>query len=497
MKTQKPLYRLLTVLLIVVLSLSSCGIIVLNDGSQTTDTEETEITLGPPTGTFLPSDWVPKEEIDGLAISQNRLEALPSGDLNGLSTFVAVEAETGNFWNDEEGLYVLPLAIRNTLVSEKYNTRIISQYRDAATLLAEIRASDKANDYYADLAVFSHITLGTYSSGGYIYNLNSLPHTDYSAVYYDQEAMAQLTVGGVVYAAVGEATAQMEQYACLYVNRTLGEHNGVTVDYDALYNGSFTWESLLASMKALPEEIPVFTTTYDRDTFAVMTYYSQNKAFLMPDENGRLASVGNTTATADLVALIKQILPLRVESLSLPSTESGDETAAAETTVSGWELFTGGHTIYTFGLLGDMTSLENVGFRWEVMPYPKQTESEEYGTPVHNHAPVMAALTTGENIDTVGYILQALHAASHDYLHQAFYDAATQRWITGAHTLDMIDLIRENPIYDYARMFGVNSSTLREGTFRAYFRAITENSSTDTCFKRYEKQLKNYLNSLK
>ena len=74
---------------------------------------------------------------------------------------------------------------------------------------------------------------------------------------------------------------------------------------------------------------------------------------------------------------------------------------------------------------------------------------------------------------------------------------ATERLITGVYTLDMIDVICENPIYDYARMFGVTSSNLREGTFRAYFRAITENSSTDTCFNRYAKQLQSYLDGLK
>ena len=502
MKTQTMTVRLATVLLTVMLLFSSCGIIILNDGDEVGTTQAPVTDLPDPTGTYLPNEYPVREETDGFSVSCDRLNALPSADLNGISSFFAVASETGDMWNDEAGLYVSPGNRRNALVNEKYNTTVISQYYEAETLLAKVRDAYRAGDYFADFAVIPHIELGAYYKAGYLNNLKSLLHTDFSAEYYNQEAMAQMTVGGVIYAAVGDATEQLEQYACLYINKTLTAPYGVTPNYKALYDGTFTWDSLLISMKALPEEVIGYVTGYDSDTMRVMTYYSLNKAFLSPNGIGGMILVANNAATAALVETVKEILPFETSTLTLDmdSWQTEPEGDAAESVgpamLEGFEIFSAGKSAYAFGLLGDIASLRTAGFLWEVMPYPKLSDTEEYGTPIHNNAPVIVSLSTGSNIETMGYILQALNAASFGFSRDAFYEDAFETAITGIYTLDMLDIIRENPIYDHSRMFGSTSSALREGTYRAYYHALGGDREASYYFNRYTRNLQVYLDGL-
>lgn len=495
-------FRLAVCLLAAVLLLSSCGIIVINRGEETKPiTNETETDFPPLTDTYESKDYPLATETDGEAASRDRLAALPDVDLDGLTVFFTVSQETAAVFDEEDDLYRTAVLKRNDMVNKKYNVQIITARMDAAALLNGVAKADKAGDFFSDFAVIRSGDLVGYLTGDYLLNLKSLPFADYSASYFNQTAMNQLTVGGAICGAVGDATEQIEAYSCLYFNKTLAKELGTVCPYDAVYDGTFTWEGFLASLTELPEETVRFVSAYDDEVTAAMSFFGVGGNFLAANGKKQLRLACETDETEAMIDYLKVLFAMDTKSLSVtvtPPAGTGDETSAEpETeTLTGFAIFEAGKALYAYGTVGQMEALENAGFAWEVLPMPKMAEDQPYYTPTTVDAPVIVALSSSQNLDTMGYMLQAVNAASCGYLTHEFYADAMQRLITGVNTLDMLDIIRENPTYDIAFMLGEDVKAVRAGTYGAFLEAIEGTKSFSSYLNKKESALNKYLDGL-
>ena len=465
---------------------SSCGIIVIpgKDGtspSQTTD----ETKLGMPEETYTPHDYPLYVETDGEGISQEQLDTLPKMDFNGMSLFFATSDVTGDLFNDESGCYKTAVERRNQMVASAYNAKIAIVRETSAQIWIEIRTAELSGSYYADFAVLPAFEMGAYHASDLLLNLNSLPYVDFAQPYYLTSAIEQMTVGGKVYGAVGNATVSPSHYGCLYVNQTLLAKEGKTVDYAALHEGNFTWETFLQDLRTLSEDVVPFVSAYSAADTMRYTHGSIGQTFLLPDGAGSLQPNVNTVNTLSFVDTLKALAGCW---------EQNYTTADAER-LTGFDIFKKGYSVYAFGELGHIEDLRDCGFTFEVLPLPKQSADQAYSTPVTDNAPVITALTSTSNIDVMGYILEAVNAASYGYVTKAYYDYIQRDCITGVHTLDMVDLICENPLYDFVTMFSARSSALSEGTFHALYNAVNGSREASYYLTRYESGLRRYLSS--
>lgn len=486
---------LLAPLLSLPMILASCGIITINRGGAESETSaESEISLP----TYRPGEYPVATETDGLQIAQDRLSGLPDADLEGQSVFFAAATETGALFGSEEGIYSQAVLKRNQLVDEKYNTRILILRENSEVLRDKVRAADRAEEYYADFVVLPYVGVGGYYADGYLRNLSSLSFAELDDECYDGEAMAQLTFGGFVAGAVGDATDQPEHYACLFFNKTLAGRLGTALDYRSIYDGEFTWESLLTLLKTMPEGT-ISLVGDDGEQVISDAFFSTGQTYLASDGEGGLHLACDTEASVSLIGVLKQLLPmLRSEAEIGAGTAASGETEAETATLKGREIFLAGEAAVCFGNLGMMSELANCGFRWEALPLPKLSADEPvYSTAVTDRAPVITALASAENVDTVGYVLRALHTASFGYVRYEFYRYAEAEAVTGVNTLDMIDLICENPVYDHASMFGGAYAGLRNGTTGAFLSAVQGERDFSYYLSRNASRLNSYLNGLK
>ena len=179
---------------LLVLALSSCGIITINRPGQTTDsggTTGTDITA--PTWESKDYPTMPEEDYSGMA--KKKTDSLPAADLSGRSVIFAAASETGDIFNAESETYSQAALYRDSLVAGRYNAKVISLFSSASQLLSDAKAADKSGDYYADFAVIRSGDVPAYCSGGYLRNLKSLLFTELDDECYDSRATAQLTGG--------------------------------------------------------------------------------------------------------------------------------------------------------------------------------------------------------------------------------------------------------------------------------------------------------------
>ncbi len=495
--------RTVALFLILALLLSSCGIITFRGGEETTGVTETE-PKGPELTApdFVPGSYETLAEPDGEAIAEQKLAALPEANFDGLPILILAVAETGDIFNEETGLYSQAVRTRNEMVAQKYNTGVVTTVASAKEVQADVRSSALSGDYLADFVVLRARDLGSWFGSGYIKNLRSLAFFDPDAPCFDKTAMEQLGFGGVIYGAVGHATEQIEHYACLYYNGTLAEKRGLSLDYGAIMRGELTWERFLSLIKeGAGEENASYVSAFDREEAELLLFFSTGQTFLSKNGEGKMRLGISDDVTAALVSSLKELRPLTTEKLTLPlsGSETGEagETRKTGETLEGMDIFLRGKALAALGQVGDMNRLANAGFRWEALPLPKSSEDlPGYSTGVTGDAPVMAVLSESDNIDHLGYFLTALNTASEEYLKAEFYRDAMKRLITGVHTLDMLDLICQNPVYDFSRMFGSVSSALRNGTVNALREAVEGKKETSYYFTRYEKALNSYLDGL-
>ncbi len=470
-------------LLALLLLLSSCGLVVLNRGNSSDDTDPSDSAAGTDSETewnvtFPPYETYPSvTDADHKAEARDRLAELPSVDMGGSSVFFALAEESGSFFDEEEGRYLSSVNLRNEMVRSKYNVRLIVTKERNEVILQQVADAKKSGNFYSDFAVIAGTDLGDYLTAKHLMNLNTLPFADYEADYYDQAAMEQLTLGGVVYGAVGDATKPYENYVCVYVNKS-----HVAPDYTAIREGSFTWDALLASLEGLPEGVLGAISTFDAVDTAAFSYVGAGGHFLAETETNSLR-LACTDPVSQALAARFRVLFERDQGLS-------DDVEDA------FSLFTQGNAAYAFATLGDMERLANVGFTWEVLPLPKRSEDLPYATPMMGDSPVIVALITSPNIDTMGHILNAVNAASGDYFFDKQYDDAFDRLVSGIYTLDMIDLVRENPVYDMGLLLGGSNKAVRDGTVDAFYRALRGNNAFTSYFDGKTKELNRYLDGL-
>lgn len=455
-------FRLTACLLAALLLLSSCGIVIINRGEEPGPATESETDFPPLTDSYESKDYPVVTEPDWVAEAEKWLGDLRSANFNGTTVFFLVAEGTGFTFDEEDDLYRAAVLKRNELVNKKYNVQIITERKNASTLLSEVKKADRAGDFYSDFVVIRSGDMSAYLEGGYLLNLKSLPYADYGAPYFDHKGMDQLTVGDAVYGAVGAATAQIESYACLYFNKSYAEELGVSCPYKEVYDGTFTWDRFLDSLEDLPKGTTRFVSAFEENKTAAMSYFSSGERFLTCYNLNQPRLSCDTKTAKTMISHVKKLFSLDTAKLTLE-----EQDGESEKTLKGFDIFKEGKALYALGSVADMESLQNAGFSWEVLPLPKLSEKKAFYTPMTADAPVIAALATSQRLELMGHVLQAINAASCDNMAYEFYKDAMQRLITGTNTLDMLDFIRETPVYDLAFMLGEDVKAVRAGTYDA------------------------------
>ncbi len=486
--------KLLSLLLIAAMLFSSCGIITINKGTGDDVTEESETDASYVTSYY---DKYPVK--DNEAEAKLRLDALPNADFSGQSVFIVNCIEAGDIFNDENGSFNRAVYNRNKLVSEKYNCRIVTQQKEQKTAYKEATSADKSGVYYADIAVVPAEQLGRWYLGSHVRNLTSIDHLNLSAEYYNQATVQQMSTKNAVFGTVGDAVNDLRSYYCLYVNKTVLSESGLKLDYGMIKNGGFTWEKLFEMASVTLDGKVAITSAVKDEELSRIGLLSTGQNFLTKDNDGVFSLTCETQLSVDVIGALKTFNEKTVNKHSFVSNVKDEEgnVSEKEITATDFEIFENGKALFSLATVGHMEKLAFCGFDWEVLPLPKaSTDQQYYGSALVGSAPIMTVLTNTSDIDTIGFVYEGLNAASYG-LGNEFYNAVMRDYATGVYTPDMLDLISQNPMYDFASMFTIASDTVEQGTVLAFHNAVTGSKSLESYFKKNKKTLNNYLKELK
>ena len=482
--------KLLSLLLVMSL-LTSCGLIVVNDGKGGTvsDTTAEEV--------YKPNDYDTKPIPNYEDEAKELLNDLPNVDFGGHTVVIASDESNSAIWDDVEGPYVSAVLKRNSLIADKYNTVVSSSKTTTNALRERIKTAHLTGSFYADFASVKGSDLGSYYSSGYIQNYKALTYYDFSAPYFNEAAIDQLTLNGVIYGVVGSMTEAPESYGCLFFNKTLGKEIGVNIHYTSVYEHNFTWDKLFAQISSADTDSAILTASYDNQTLSRTVLLTAGQTFLSRNSKGDLVSNFNTDISKTVIANLKKLLPYRTSKMTVTETVTGDDGSekTVKTTLTDLDIFIKGKSLYSIGTVSDMEKIANCGFEWEILPIPLMSEGGPYNAAATGSAPILVMLKSSKSIEQNGYILQALGAASYKHIQIAYIKYAMQNYASSYYTFDMLELLIENPLYDHATMFGNNYSQLRNGTYVTFHNAVANKNSLSYYINKSKNDLQKYLNA--
>lgn len=435
-------------ILAMALSLSSCGLIVINypgkddpSATETTAPEETEIE--DPGYDAVIRDYS--------AEAIKRLDAIESVDYNGAVVKIASAMPVLSDPDNAPEIVSPAVKKRNAMVEEKYNISIVTASVDNAELFAELSASKKSGMYYADLVTVPQDSLVSYIASGLLFNIRSMPKTDLSADYFNQYAVEAAAAGYGNYAVAGEATCSPYSLPAVFFSIDRLNELGLPLPYEKAENGEWTWDEFYKYLADVGETYTPFCTGNAGDFAIDYSYYSVGGKFM---NAGALKYPTVQMNEEESAPLIEKITRAFTDEAYLIGDAGG---------VGVFE----DSAVFMIDTLDSLYTLSDSEMKWGILPMPKMdAEQETYISLASPNAPFFAVPSVLNSDDRTSLVLRSLFAASYGSIGEAFIQYTQNSMLRDNDSANMLELVLSDIRYDFA--FTVNSMYAEAASATSY-----------------------------
>ncbi len=480
---------------VIILTMPSCGIIIINKGAESISetggaSKISELTDGQST-----TQSVTYEKIttgDAAAAAKSALDKITARDFGGISIFIAStapEAFVPSSAGDD-----MPAA-RNTrkkLVEEKLNTQILTISGTSAQIFEDLRTAEKAGVYYADIIAVPLSELGKFIAEGLLLKLNSLPFLDLGAEWFDADGMTQAAADmNAAYTVIGAVNEEPGDLYSIFWNRDLTDSVNAGNLYKLANNGVWIWDYMLTCARALtkidgPQETSSaapygICSSVSAEEFINTFFAASGEHFCKMGDDGILSAAFGGNRASAAAEKIKKIFAADAKPL-------GSLTDMRES--SGISAFYNGNSAFILAPLAGADWFVNMKPNWGILPIPKYDEAQDkYYSPLSSGALSFSTPKSNPNIEAAGVFISAFSAATGDLISDAFYSHMIKHVIRDDRWLDMIDLIRGGAVIDFARIFGSGNKVIAAATYESLYNAVRGKATLGYYFKQHAKTL--------
>lgn len=423
----------------VLLSLSSCGLIIVNevDGPAHTESAGTtgpEATDGETEAPEDDNDTGKGKKLFDAAMAE--LEALSTPSLSGIY-FVIAGTDQGFFSGDgTENLLNSDRVARNAALEKKFDANISFRTYTKEELYSGVSEAYKAGDYFADILAISAKDVGMLATDGLLENLRSIKGLDLKLDCFDEDSISALSVGHEIVGLYGDGCFDPSKMYAMYFNRTLAG-DAADLMYKAVEEGKWTID---------------LYNTYAKD--ALISCEGDPIANVLLGSTGYKLMITETDKTPvpntygdGLISLCEKIKP----------------TADAAGT---YDDFTSGKSLFMTATLARYPELAKSGVSVGVLPCPSEEEGE-YRT-YSPDAAVLAIVRDHTGADASASFIKAFNIASKDYLRYGYLYDAVMTVALDEGSVKSLGVIITDLSWDFALLFSSGYRTLRQNTYGVF-----------------------------
>ncbi len=448
-------------------SLLAVGTIAMSFAACASDSTSTDDTTSQ--GTTAAQDVETTEAVETTTALTN---GLPEVDLNGIDFNILQRSEFVYEFGAESTGEVVNDAVydRNLAVSERFNAKlnvldVKGSWSEMETFKKALNDSILAADGSYDLvAGASNYVMAMTSEGGFV-DLMTVDHLDFSKPWWSQGFVDNMQVKGALYMASGDvALTSVENMCVVLFNKQLVSDYKLDMPYDAVLDGSWTLDKMMASAKQVSEDINGDGVFDANDRYGFMTVNNMVRAMIQSFEIPYTSLDDEGYPQIDfmsdrLVTAFDKVSAAMKEQSSLNYTSDMVETLSLADAMQ--KIFSNAQVLFMSQVLSSAEQLRSMEVDFGILPYPKLDESQErYYTTVLENLTAMGIITSAKDYDNSGLILEALAFEGYDKITPAYIDTA----LKGKYTRDveseaMVDIALDGRWFD----FGYINSSFLEG----------------------------------
>ena len=446
MKKQNILYILLAMLF----ALSGCG------GNETTETAPEVSDTAAQTETEAETKIrgnLPDKDFEGRAFHVYTRSA------PGYSQFDAYELVS-----EELNGEVLNDAIyqRNAIVEEKYNLSVEQQKFEApgTETIKAVQSGDDGVDY-----VVSHVAdVQRNVINGSFYDLYTGEYFNFDMPWWHETINDSCSLAGKMFMTMNDYLLLYKQQTyCLFFNKAMAANYNLRNYYDAVIDGSWTWDAMYEDMKVVSHDLDGDGDMDQMDNYGYSCQYGQMLAAVIgcdvqysskdPDDVPVLSANGETHINAlDKVSSVfidKTVSLLANDYTTSESTGNSMWDIPLDTFYDDRALFIGGVVRYSPSIIS------NSEIDFGILPNPKLSEAQEHYyaySEVGNSTAILVPVVA--DLSAVSFVIEALSEESYHTVVPAYYEVMMKsKYSPDPNASAVLDLMFANHRFDTALLY--------------------------------------------
>ncbi|MBQ4066559.1 MAG: extracellular solute-binding protein [Clostridia bacterium] len=370
---------------------------------------------------------------------------------------------------------------RNGAVEENLNVTIVSEEKDAETLLDELKIAVKAGDYYADAVMYPQDMMGAFALSGAISNMKSLPDFETDNGYYYPSAVAAGTGGDAVYGVAGPASLNADGLPCIYFNKSLIEKAGLESPYSLVDRGEWTIDKYTEYMRAVSGLEGEYYGYSAQNTSTYLT-----DIFFFGCGETLTASTHGSYPTLTLGSEKTQSVVDKIREATVNSSTTGDALTAIDA-------FCAGNVLFLVDRIDTMKTIANSSVDWGLLPVPKyDAEQTSYlSLAYYKDAIFFGAVPTAPNIALTSDLIAGMNIISYGYTVDVYVENASYYYLRDNDSIRMMRLAVNDPMFDFAYSYSNSYNAIPSATYMAVRNAVSEVSTLETYTNMWADQFSN------
>jgi len=343
---------------------------------------------------------------------------------------------------------------RNLLVSENYNVTFALDILEYNTIVNTVNACIRSGDDTYDVVYPRLYEAVPLFSDGSLLNIHDIPNIDLEKPWWDSNIVDSLTIYGYLPAiATSINVNDKDATAAVSFNKTVASSYGLEDLYTLVHEGKWTldkvWElaDLVdndANGNGKMDDGDMYGFFGARDVMESFYYGSGMQHATKTEDNG----IAFTYGTEQEIDYTQKVMDFMATDWFFNGHLDGD------TSNTGSDIrFSNNEGLFLWIKLGSITNMRELEGEFGILPTPKASEEQAdyYSMVSRHHTGLLSIPTTasGEKLEQLGIILEALAAESHYTVIPAYIETSLKtKHARDVESADMLDIIINSRIYD-------------------------------------------------
>ena len=368
---------------------------------------------------------------------------------------VFIDEENGDFLNDA-------IVKRTQLIEEQFNLNLdiypIAERNKPTELVTAALAGDDVYKFGLVMSASLPTMLGT---EGMLVDLNSVPTLDFTHSWWDQNAIDELNLFGVQYAALGDVNLYAKGGPIVnFFNKQMIEENGLENPYELVRSGKWTLDKMIEMATAVSRDLNSDGVPDKDDSFGFMGE-TDSMFYLLTGCDVRFSEHDDekieitimSERSVDAISKISDLLNDKHVTMFSSDYQAGYSNVFFELLIP--TLGNNRALFFSNNLLASL-NMRDMEVDFGILPLPKYNEEQENYVSFSNtwFNDYVIIPSTNTDLERTGEVIEAMCYYSQQYVVPAFIDnAVMNKTIRDDDSGEMIELVFDTMEYDIALIF--------------------------------------------